>query len=218
MNHHQPPAIEALRERLGADYAEIDQAAKLLKTTVPQLEKFLLHTHREHDIDLVEAGLEKVGDLPLFIARPHPNGFFEVKLYSSLPRDQWTMPQPAGGKGPAIMICPLCGEETTFTWCMDLDGAEWAECTNCGGRTDQQEIDDANREALPVLVPIQRKVQLPDVPEWQPEPAPTRLDVHAGCAHPDWPGDNWPQDWIDATFEHPDRIQIASFFLEGNAA
>jgi hypothetical protein len=115
------------------------------------------------------------------------------------------------------MICPLCGEDTRFTWYMDDSAEEWAICELCGGRTDQQEID-ANPEALPVLVPIQRRVQLPHPPEWAPAPAPTRLDVHAGCAHPDWPGDNWPQDWIDATFEHPDRIQIESFFLEGNAA
>jgi hypothetical protein len=99
MNHNphcQDPycrsaAIHALKERLHADYATIDKAAKLLKTSVPELEKFLLHTQREHNIDLVEAGLESVGDLPMFIARPHPNGSFEVKLYSALPRDQWTL-------------------------------------------------------------------------------------------------------------------------------
>jgi phage recombination protein Bet len=49
------------------------------------------------------------------------------------------------------MICPLCDEEVVFKWCLNLEGNEWAECTNCGGRTDQQEINDANREALPVV-------------------------------------------------------------------
>jgi hypothetical protein len=80
-----------------------------------------------------------------------------------------------------IMICPLCGEETTFRWCMDLAGEEWAECTKCGGQADLQEIDAANREGIPTLVPIQRKVQLPNVPEWDPPPPPTRLDIYPGC-------------------------------------
>jgi hypothetical protein len=209
--NNQPQPIEALRERLGADYAEIDQAAKLLKTTVPQLEKFLFHTHREHNIDLVEAGLERVGDLPVFVSRPGSNGS-EVKLYSALPRDQWTSSKD-------VLICPLCGEETVFRWCMDLAGEEWAECTKCGGQTDQREIDEANREGIPTLVPIQRQVHLPDVPEWQPEPAPTRLDVYAGCPHPGRPGSDWLRDLIDGVFEHADRIDIESWtFPEETAA
>jgi len=102
MNHHhhhphcqnpycQPAAIDALKETLHADYATIDEAAKLLKTSVPQLERFLKHTHREHDIRRVEAGLEKVGDMPLFIARKKTNGCYELKLYSTRPKSQWIL-------------------------------------------------------------------------------------------------------------------------------
>jgi hypothetical protein len=90
MNHHQPLAIEALREKIGADFATISDAARMLKLSVPQLERFLRATHHEHDIRRVEAGLESVGDLPLFIVRPGPNGS-EVKLYSARPKSQWIL-------------------------------------------------------------------------------------------------------------------------------
>jgi hypothetical protein len=100
---------------------------------------------------------------------------------------------------------------------MDLAGEEWAECTKCGGKTDQREIDEANREDLPMLVPIRRKVRLPVVPEWAP--APTRLDVYAGCRHPGGPGSDWLRDLIDGVFEHADRIDIESWtFPEETAA
>jgi hypothetical protein len=68
------------------------------------------------------------------------------------------------------MICPLCGEETEFEWRMDFSGTEWAECPRCGGLTDQEEIDAANREDLPVLVPIKRAVHMPQIPEWNSRP------------------------------------------------
>jgi hypothetical protein len=117
------------------------------------------------------------------------------------------------------MICPLCDEETVFKWCMDMAGEEWAVCTKCGGRTDQQEIADANREDIPVLLPIKRKVQLPDVPEWEPPPPPTRLDIYIGCTHPGRPGSDWLRDLIDGVFQHAGRIEIETWsFPEEDAA
>jgi hypothetical protein len=116
------------------------------------------------------------------------------------------------------MICPLCGEETTFTWCVNLEGDEWAICKLCGGQTDQGEIDDeANRENIPVLVPIQRKVRLPQVPEW--ESGPTRIDISAGNPHPGRPDSDWLRDLIAGTFMYSDRIEIQTLtFPEEHAA
>jgi hypothetical protein len=117
------------------------------------------------------------------------------------------------------MTCPLCNQATVFRWYTNMAGEEWAECTLCNGQTDQAEIDAANREGIPTLTPIRRRVQLPHPPEWEPEPAPTRLDVHAGCPHPGRPGSDWLRDLIDGVFAHADRIQIETWtFPEEDAA
>jgi hypothetical protein len=63
---------------------------------------------------------------------------------------------------------------------MDYSGEEWAECTECGALTDQQEIDVGNREDLPVLVPVKRAVHMPQIPEW--EFRPTRIDISVGMS------------------------------------
>jgi hypothetical protein len=115
------------------------------------------------------------------------------------------------------MICPLCDAESEFRWFADSTGEEWAQCNMCGGLTDQTEIDAVNREGIPVLVPVQRKVHMPSVSEW--ESCPTRIDISAGCAHPGRPGSDWLRDLIDGVFEHSDRIQIDSWsFPEETAA
>jgi hypothetical protein len=100
---------------------------------------------------------------------------------------------------------------------MDFQGEEWAECTQCGGQTDQQEIDSANREDLPVLVPVTRRVLLPTIPEW--ESRPTRIDISAGCKHPGRPGSDWLRDLVSGVFQHADRIEIETWsFPEEDAA
>jgi hypothetical protein len=100
---------------------------------------------------------------------------------------------------------------------MDYSGEEWAECTQCGALTDQQEIDVANREDLPVLVPVKRAVNMPQIPEWESHP--TRIDIAAGCKHPGRPDSDWLRDLIDGVFEHSDRIEIESWsFPEETAA
>jgi hypothetical protein len=108
-----------------------------------------------------------------------------------------------------IMTCPLCDEKAAFRWCLDLAGNQWVECTKCGGQTDQGEIQEANREGIPTLVPIQRKVHLPQVPEW--ESGPTRIDISAGAPHPGQPDSDWLRDLIEGTFEHADRIEIETW-------
>jgi hypothetical protein len=78
------------------------------------------------------------------------------------------------------MTCPCCGEDVVFNWRMDYSGEEWAECTQCGALTDQQEIDAANREDLPALVLVKRAVHMPQIPEW--EFRPTRIDISVGMS------------------------------------
>jgi hypothetical protein len=95
---------------------------------------------------------------------------------------------------------------------MDFSGEEWAECTRCAGQTDQAEIDAANREDLPVLVPVSRKVHLPNVPEW--ESRPTRIDISAGCEHPGRPDSDWLRDLIAGVFKYSNRIDIESWSFE----
>jgi hypothetical protein len=98
---------------------------------------------------------------------------------------------------------------------MDFSGAEWAECPKCDGQTDQTEIDAANRESIPTLVPVARKTQLPQVPE--EESRPTRVDITYDSWHP--PGADWLPVLIAGVFEHADRIDIESWtFPEETAA
>lgn len=116
------------------------------------------------------------------------------------------------------LICPLCGERVSFfKWCLDFAGEEWAVCSVCGGRTDQTEIDAANREDIPMLAPIKRKVHVPEIPEWR-DGGPTRIDVGIGSPHPGRPGSDWLRDLIDGVFEHADRIEIDTWSFEENAA
>jgi hypothetical protein len=115
------------------------------------------------------------------------------------------------------MICPLCAEETSFIWCVDFESNEWARCKLCDGLTDQAEIDAANHEDLPMLVPVSRKLHMPSVSEW--ESCPTRIDISAGCVHPGRPGSDWLRDLIDGVFEHANRIEIEAWsFSEEDAA
>jgi hypothetical protein len=80
------------------------------------------------------------------------------------------------------MICPICSQESSFIWHCDLEGDEWAECTQCGALTDQQEIDAANREDLPALVPVKRAVHMPQIPEWEFRPSRASSTVRRGIA------------------------------------
>jgi hypothetical protein len=81
--------IDALQERLGAAYFDIEKMAKDYNTTVGTMERWISRTCREHNLDLVEAGLEQVGPGPHFISRPLPNGMYYVKLYSLRPEAKW---------------------------------------------------------------------------------------------------------------------------------
>jgi hypothetical protein len=81
----QRSGIDALQERLGADYFDIQDIAKEYNTTVAAVERWISRNCIEHNLDLVEAGLEQVGWGSHFISRPHPNGMFYVKLYSLRP-------------------------------------------------------------------------------------------------------------------------------------
>jgi hypothetical protein len=53
------------------------------------MERWISRTCREHNLDLVEAGLGQVGPGPHFISRPLPNGMYYVKLYSLRPEANW---------------------------------------------------------------------------------------------------------------------------------
>jgi hypothetical protein len=81
-------SLKALKEKLHAPYVNIDRYAAALKITVDQAERFLGVACRQHNLDAVEAGIEGVGENPIFIARPGLIGF-EVSLYSLLPKEQW---------------------------------------------------------------------------------------------------------------------------------
>jgi hypothetical protein len=81
----QRSGIDTLQERLGAAYFDIEKMAKDFNATVGAVERWISRNCHEHNLDLVEAGLEQVGWGPHFISRPHPNGMYHVKLYSLLP-------------------------------------------------------------------------------------------------------------------------------------
>ena len=43
----------------------------------------------------------------------------------------------------------------------------------------------------------------------QLDPPPSRIDAYLGCAHP--ATEDWLRETIDATFAHPDRVQIETW-------
>jgi hypothetical protein len=87
----QRSSIDALQERLGAEYFDIEKIAKEYNTTVDAVECWISRACREHNLDLVEAGLEQVGWAPHFISRPLPNGMYYVKLYTLRSVAEWKL-------------------------------------------------------------------------------------------------------------------------------
>jgi hypothetical protein len=85
MNVHDKARIDALQRKLGAAYATLDDLAELVQASSWKVERFLHSTQREHSLDLVEAGLEEIGEAPVFVAWPDGS----VHLYSQLPREEW---------------------------------------------------------------------------------------------------------------------------------
>jgi hypothetical protein len=90
--------FEKLRKKLKAACASIEELAGWANITAAEVETILDRTYREHDIDLVAAGREKVGPHPLFVARRRlcpkcgRRHGAEIALYSALPADEWRPP------------------------------------------------------------------------------------------------------------------------------
>jgi hypothetical protein len=93
------------------------------------------------------------------------------------------------------MTCPICGKETTFKWCCDFEGNEWAECSLCGGLTDQGEINAVNHED-------------------EGESRTTRIDISFDSPHPGRPESDWLHDLVSGVFQYAARIEIEA--LGGN--
>jgi hypothetical protein len=103
MRQHAQRAVatfERLRKKLKSPCASIKGLASLAGITTEEVEMLLYNTYREHDIDMVAAGSEKVGPDPIFIARlvlcPKCGRRHraEIALYSALPADEWRVRPP----------------------------------------------------------------------------------------------------------------------------
>ena len=87
MNGCDKVRVDALREKLGAAYVTLDDLAELLQVDSWRVERFLRSTQQEHNVDLVEAGLEEIGEWPVFVTMPDGS----MHLYSQLPKRKWNL-------------------------------------------------------------------------------------------------------------------------------
>ena len=87
MNGHDQAWIDALQRKLGAICISLDDLAEMLQVDSWRVERFLRCTQREHSVDLVEAGLEEIGESPVFVVWPDGS----VHLYSQLPKRRWNL-------------------------------------------------------------------------------------------------------------------------------
>jgi hypothetical protein len=87
MNGRDKARIDALQRKLGAVCISLDDLAELVLASSWQVERFLRCTQREHSLDLVEAGLEEIGEAPVFVTWPDGS----MRLYSQLPKRKWNL-------------------------------------------------------------------------------------------------------------------------------
>jgi hypothetical protein len=57
-----------------------------------RVERFLACTQHKHNIHLVAAGLEEIGEAPVFVAMPDGS----MHLYSQLPKEKWNFARVSG--------------------------------------------------------------------------------------------------------------------------